>query len=238
MSATAMTPATPEGFVIFTPRPMNDQSMTVESNHSLEVVVTPATARPAFSPPPSFEEPKALGQKENLPVDAAILTEEVLGLSPSPATLLSFIGNGMIALKAPFPGAGSYQEEPAKKQIEHGILRMRDLGGEGNFKQANEVWISLLQRIHRAETSEKILSAMDDVFRGGALHFDTAELRFENPPYTTVGFVAYIVFLLEAPASRLFQDHEDQIKPLAFLKKAILLLEHLIYRYYSESVKG
>jgi hypothetical protein len=102
--------------------------------------------------------------------------------------------------------------------------------------QSSEVWIALLQRIHRAETSEKILGAMDDVFRG-ALHFDTAELRFEEPPYTTVGFVAYIVFLLEAPASRLFQDHEDQIKPLAFLKKAILLLEQLIHRYYTDRVK-
>jgi hypothetical protein len=49
--------------------------MTVESSHSLEEVVTPAIARPAFSPPPSFEEPKALGQEENLPVDAANLTE-------------------------------------------------------------------------------------------------------------------------------------------------------------------
>jgi hypothetical protein len=143
----------------------------------------------------------------------------------------------MIALRAPFPGAGSWQDEPARQRIEQGILRMRDVGGEGNFKQASGVWIALLQRIHRAETSEKILSAMDDVFRGGALHFDTAELRFEEPPYTTVGFVAYIVFLLEAPASRLFQDHEDQIKPLAFLKKAILLLEHLIYRHYTERVK-
>ncbi|GIK05519.1 hypothetical protein Aspvir_009632 [Aspergillus viridinutans] len=214
----AQTPAIPEGFAIFTPLPMNDQSMSVESNHSLEEVATPATAQPAFSLPPSFEEPNAFGQEEDLPVDAAILTEEILHLSPSPAALLSFIGNGMIALKAPFPSAGPYQAQPAREQIEQEIL-------------------PLLQRIHRAETSETIFSTMTDVFRGDALHFDTAELRFEEPPYTTARFVAFIVFLLEAPASRLFQDHEDQIKPLAFLKKAILLLEHLIDRYYTERVK-
>jgi hypothetical protein len=72
--------------------------MSVESNHGLEEVVTPATARPVFSLPPSFEEPNAFGQEENLPVDAAILTEQVLHLSPWPAALLSFVGNGMIAL--------------------------------------------------------------------------------------------------------------------------------------------
>jgi hypothetical protein len=114
---------------------------------------------------------------------------------------------------------------------------MRDLSGEGNFKQASEAWVPLLQRTHRAETSEKFFSAMNDVFRGDAQHFDTAELRFEKPLYTSARVVAYIVFLLEAPASRLFQDHEDQIKPLAFLKKATLLLEHLIDRYYTERVK-
>ncbi|GFF42864.1 bypass of stop codon protein 6 [Aspergillus udagawae] len=213
----ALTLATPEGFAIFTPLPINDQSMSVESNHGLEEVVTPATARPVFSLPPSFEEPNAFGQEKNLPVDAAILTEQVLYLSPSPAALLSFIENGMIAIKAPFPNAGSYQAVPAREQTEQEILRMRYLSGGGNFKQASEAQIALLQQIHRAETSVKFFSAMNDVFRGDALHFDTAELRFEEPLYTTARFVAHIVFLLEAPASRLSQDHEDQIKPLAFL---------------------
>jgi hypothetical protein len=143
----------------------------------------------------------------------------------------------MIALKAPFPGAGSYQEEPAREQIEQGILRMRDLGGEGNLnKRVRSGYLccsgSTEPKLQRQSSAPWTTYSEED-----ALHFDTAELRFEEPPYTTVGFVAYIVFLLEAPASQLFQDHDDQIKPLAFLKKAILLLEHLIDRYYTERVK-